>query len=89
MSYQRSAHGGEGAGAGSRPIRSCAHVIARVPSAWCSRTSIRPESVAASSLPGARTLSPDQIAVLDDLLGDDLRRFGYHSLEWPVEAEAS
>ena len=24
-------------------------------------------------------LSPDQIAVLDDMLGDDLRRFGYHS----------
>ena len=34
-------------------------------------------------------LSPDQIAVLDDMLGDDLRRFGYHSLEWPVQAEAS
>ena len=34
-------------------------------------------------------LSSDQIAVLDDMLGDDLRRFGYHSLEWPVQAEAS
>lgn len=34
-------------------------------------------------------LSPDQIAMLDDMLGDDLRRFGYHSLEWPVRAEAS
>jgi hypothetical protein len=34
-------------------------------------------------------LSSDQIAVLDDMLGDELRRFGYHSLEWPVQAEAS
>jgi hypothetical protein len=47
-------------------------------------------NTSAGRIPSWReNLSSDQIAVLDDMLGDELRRFDYYSVEWPVRAEAS